>query len=274
MSHPIERILILGCGYSGRAVGKLARARGLKVLAHTRDDGRALDLQQDGFDVLQRATLDEDIAAHVDSRTHVIIAFPPDGSTDARVAPALRTAAAISYVSSTGVYDDVRGHIDDETPLPSTPSPRAARILNAEQAYRAVGGCVLRCPGIYGPDRGLHMRILRGEHKLPGDGSRTLSRIHVEDLAQLLLASSQTPGETFVVGDQEPAPHVEVVRFVCSEYGAAMPESVPLGSVHDSLRADRQIDASRALSRLGIQLKYPSYREGMAASATRLSLDT
>ena len=284
----IERVLVLGCGYAGAALARLARARGLDVLAHARSDARVAALRAEGFAVLQHAVLEPAIAAHVDARTHVVVAFPPDGATDARIARSLAGAAAITYVSSTGAYGVLRGVIDDTTPLPAVPLPaappaaspvdRSARLRSAEEAYRDQGAIVLRCPALYGPDRGLHMRILRGEHSIPGDGTRHLSRIHVADLAQLILAlvpatgapGSARVGETFVVGDLAPAPHVDVVRVVCETYGVPLPPFVPLESVHESLRADRRIDASRALERSEITLIYPSYREGMAPAATGL----
>ncbi len=62
--------------------------------------------------------------------------------------------------------------------------------------------------------------------------------------------------------------HGDVVRFIAETYGAPLPPFVPLESVHESLRADRRIDASRALTTFGITLIHPSYREGMAPSAT------
>jgi nucleoside-diphosphate-sugar epimerase len=169
------------------------------------------------------------------------------------------------------VYGDRRGKIDRDTPLPEQPDERAQRLLRAEQAYRDVGGTVLRSPGIYGPDRGLHVRVLRGEHRIPGDGSRTLSRIHAHDLAELALAASDGRGETFVVGDHAPAAHIEVVRFICERYRVPLPPSVPLESVHASLRADRAVDPSAALAVLKVALRYPSYREGMSPEATGLS---
>jgi nucleoside-diphosphate-sugar epimerase len=267
MSFP-ARVLILGCGFTGLAVAKLAKTRGQEVLAHARSQARAAELTQLGFDVLYREALDASIAKHVDADTHVVVTFPPDGQTDARVAPALQAAAAVSYVSSTGVYGDHRGLVNDDTPSMPRPNERAARILAAESVYREVGATVLRCPGIYGAERGLHKRIERGEHRIPGDGSRTLSRIHVHDLAALLLASAQVRGETFVVGDLQPAPHLDVVRFICEQRGLAMPPSVPLESVHESLRADRSVDGRRALSRLGVTLAYPTYRAGMSIAAT------
>lgn len=266
-SGSIDRVLVLGCGYAGAAVARLARERGLSVLTHVRSDARAIALRAEGFEVLQRASLGPNDAAlsnAVTASTHVVVAFPPDGSTDASIAPLLARAAAVTYVSSTGVYGDLRGVIDDTTALPDPPSARAAKILDAEDVYRQVGATVLRCPGIYGPERGLHMRVVRGEHEIPGDGTRYLSRIHVVDLAQLVIASAALRGATMVVGDDEPARHIDVVSFICTSWAVPMPPSVPLESVHESLRADRRVDASRALAETNVVLRYPTYREGMA----------
>jgi nucleoside-diphosphate-sugar epimerase len=266
-----SRLLVLGAGYTGARVLRLGRARGLAVCGTVRSLQSASALRDEGFDILVTGELDERIAERVASDTHVVVAFPADGHCDQRVAPALAAAHSITYISSTGVYGERHGRIDDSTPLPAAPDERALRILSAEQHYRSVSACVLRSPGIYGPDRGLHVRVLSGAHRIPGDGSRTLSRIHADDLAELCLAAAQAPAETFVVGDLMPAPHIDVVRFICESYRVPMPESAPLDSVHVSLRADRQVDATRALERLGVTLRYPSYREGMSPEATGLA---
>lgn len=269
----IERVVVLGCGFAGTAVARRARDMGLRVLANVRSEARAAALAREGFEVLAMPELGPTLATHVDASTHVVVAFPPDGTTDARVAGWVARAAAVTYVSSTGVYASHRGLVDDATPVPA-PTDRSANILAAEGAYRGRGGTgatVLRCPGLYGRERGLHVRILRGEHRVPGDGSRFSSRIHVDDLAALILASGAQAGETFVVGDLEPAPHIDVVRFVCDTYRVPMPPSAPLESVHESLRADRQIDGSRARTRFGVAFRYPTYREGMAPGATGLA---
>jgi nucleoside-diphosphate-sugar epimerase len=260
-------LLVLGCGFTGTAVARRGRAEGRSVLVTVRSEARAAFLREAGFGVLASPRLEpEALVSHIGPETQVVIAFPPDGETDARIAASLRGARAITYISSTGVYGERRGRIDDTTPLPPVPTPRAARILAAEECYRALGATVLRCPGIYGTDRGLHLRIARGEHRIPGDGSRTMSRVHVEDLTRFALAASKAPGETFVVGDLAPVPQREVVAFVCAERGLPLPASVPLEEVHETLRADRAVDPSRALRMLGVKLQFPSYREGMGGT--------
>jgi nucleoside-diphosphate-sugar epimerase len=258
------RVLILGCGYTGSAVARLAQGRGLSVLGSVRSVLSAEKLIAEGIPAFVTPELDPSIAAHIDANTHVVIAFPPDGVTDARIASALAHAAAITYISSTGVYGDRTGVIDDSTPLPNPPNARSQRLLAGENAYRPLGATILRSPAIYGKERGLHCRLLRGDHRIPGDGSHTLSRIHVEDLATLILATRNVHGETFVVGDLEPTPHIDVVRFVCESYGLPLPPFAPLNELPDSLRANRAVDARRALRELGVTLLYPSFREGMA----------
>ena len=106
------------------------------------------------------------------------------------------------------------------------------------------------------------MRIREGKHRIPGDGSQHVSRIHVEDLVSFILAALEVPG-TFVIGDRDPAPHLEVVRFVCEKYGVPLPPFAPLDQVDETLRHDRRVDPSFALEKLRVTLRYPSYRDGM-----------
>jgi len=264
---------VLGAGYTGSEVVRRARALGVAVAASVRHPDQALAVSALGADPLCIPELDASLAEHVDADTHVVVTFPPDGSTDARIAGSLRRAGAITYVSSTGVYGPLEGHIDDDTPLPEPSLDTAPRLL-AEALYREGGACVLRCPGIYGSDRGLHLRVQRGQYALPGDGSGMLSRIHVHDLASFIFASVRAPRETFVVGDLEPATHLEVVTHICATYGVPFPTSVAGERVHRSLRANRAIDSSRARRVLGVELRYPTFREGMAPAASAASLPT
>lgn len=229
-----------------------------------RREEAAASLRASGLDAVVVPTFAGGVAALVTPETHVVVTFPPDDTTDARVAASLPACAAITYVSATSVYGSEHHAIDDATPVAVAPSPSGARRLAAEAAWRARGATVLRAPAIYGPDRGLHVRILQGAHRIPGDGSGFVSRIHVDDLAALVLAAPGAPGETFVVGDDEPASHLDVVRFVCDAHGVPLPPFVPLETVHETLRANRRVDGSRALARLGVALRWPTYRLGMA----------
>ncbi len=257
-------VIVFGAGYAGARVCETATRRGLRTLAVVRSPASAERLQGRGFEVT--TALATDVAAErLGPVTHAVVTFPPDPTTDVPLAALLAGARAVSYLSTTGVYQDIEGVVDDLTPLPPNPSPKYALVLATEAAYRAVGASVLRSPGIYGPERGLHVRLRRGDFKLVGDGGRYGSRIHVEDLAALLLASDRAPGETFVVGDLEPTRQRDLVSWLCARLGVPFPASAPVEAAPESLRRNRRVNAARALRTLGIELKYPNYRSGYGA---------
>ncbi len=250
--------LIFGAGYVGARVAQLAAVHGDEALCVVRSASRLAELEQLGLRALCTNVV-EAAKRYAAPDVHAIVCFPPDGHTDAALAQYLAAAGAVTYVSSTGVYGSNQGVVNDDTLPASGPSAR----LEAEAAYRALGGTVLRAPGIYGPDRGLHVRVHSGLHKLPGAAENYVSRIHVDDLAALLLASDKVQSACFVVGDAEPSRQCDVVEWICEEYGCAVPPTVPEEQVHASLRGNRMVDGRRALRELDVVLRYPSYRDGM-----------
>lgn len=255
-------VVVFGAGFTGGQVCEAALGRGLHVLGVVQSQASAEALRRRAVTATTESAL-EVAQSRVGIETHAIICFPPDGTSDAALAPLLERARAVTYLSTTGVYEDLEGVVDDFTPLPAEPSPKYRAVLAAERAYRAIGAAVLRSPGIYGAGRGIHVRLARGDFRLSGDGERYGSRIHVRDLATLLLASDGQRGETFVVGDREPCRQLELVQWLCGQLDLPLPASAPLEQVHETLRRNRRIDATRALQRLGVTLEYPSYREGM-----------
>ncbi len=260
------KLLILGGGFTGAAVARRALARGIAVTATTRSEARASSLRAHGVTPLVSPTLDGPaLEGHVDEDTYVLVTLPPDGVTDAPLAASLapRHAAAVAYVSSTAVYGGAVGRVDETTALDPT-APRAAPRLLAEAAWQRAGASVLRAPGIYGPGRGLHLRLARAEVRLAGAGGNAISRVHVDDLAAALLAvlEARAKGDVSVVGDAEPAPHEDVVAFLCDALRIPMPAWDRAALPDETLRHDRRVDGSRLRARFGLALAYPSYREG------------
>jgi nucleoside-diphosphate-sugar epimerase len=268
----VDPLVILGCGFVGLEVARLGLSNGANVIGTTRGAPRDGVIPTPGFEMRVVPVLTRDVVRSlVAPGRRVLVAFPPDGQTDAEIAPAL-AGARVVYLSTTGVYGGARGRIDESTDVDSS-EPRAALRLAAERAYLDRGATVLRAAGIYGPGRGLHRRLLGGDFRIPGAGANVVSRIHVTDLARMTLALLDWPdrapgGAVFVVADDAPVPQIEAIRWLCQRLHLPLPPEAPIAEVAPTLRHDRAVDNTRIKRALSLSLLFPSYREGFEACLT------
>lgn len=258
-------LLLLGCGYTLTRLALTrpeASLRGREVLAVTRDPGRLGALAARGVQLL-----DEAEALERTGGAEVVVSVPPEAHRDLAYAEAFaaRRPARLVYLSSTGVYGGLGGPVDEASPVDPT-APSGAGRLAAEALYRPLGGVALRTAGIYGPGRGLHQRLLAGTYRLPGGGTRRISRVHVEDLATAITTAltRAAPGSVLCVADDAPVPQVEAVQWLCARLGLPLPPSIPQEEAPPTLRGDRAVQNAR-LRALGWVPRYPTYREGFAA---------
>ena len=150
------------------------------------------------------------------------------------------------------------------------PPPERQRLrLAAEQAVAAGPwpSLILRPAAIYGPGRGVHVRLHARTFKLLGDGSNYISRIHVDDLARVVVAAlfSDLTG-AYPLADDEPCPSREIVAFCAELLGLPLPPSAGPEELDETRRSDRRVDGSKIRSLLGVDLAYPSYRQGIPAA--------
>ncbi len=194
---------------------------------------------------------------------HVLVSFPPSKDDEVSIAQSLGSARKIVYISSTGVYGATSGIITESSDV-EFDNPSIKPRLESESLWSSHGAVILRAPALYGPNYGLHISLKSGKFKIPGDGNRFSSRIHLDDFASIILASLERADKSslYVVGDDRPATHNEVVTWLCQRLSIDMPESIPIEQAHVTLRANRQINAGKIKSDLNIVLAYPTFIEG------------
>ena len=97
------------------------------------------------------------------------------------------------------------------------------------------------------------------------------SRIHVEDISQILAASIKQPhpGAIYNVCDDEPAPPQDVIAYAAQLLGLPLPPEIPFNNSDMSTMARSFYSENKCVqnmlmkSELGITLKYPNYRVGL-----------
>ncbi|HEX2084989.1 MAG TPA: NAD(P)-dependent oxidoreductase [Solirubrobacteraceae bacterium] len=175
----------------------------------------------------------------------------------------------------------------EDDPLDPDP-PRQLRttldaIRHLERAVTEARGVVLRYGAFYGPGTGMAPggdqweTVRRRRFPLVGDGGAVWSFAHVDDVAAATVAALErwTPGETYNVCDDEPAPVREWLPALAGAAGAKPPRRVPrwvarlMGDHVVALMCESPgASNAKAKRELGWAPRWPSWREGFPALAT------
>lgn len=279
----MPRLFCFGLGYSALALADLLRARGFSIAGTVRNAEKAEALREQGIEahLLDRDRPLADFAAALAGADHILSTVPPDAAGDPVLdlhGADLARLSGISwagYLSTTGVYGDKGGGwVDEDTPLAPV-SERGARRVAAEVAWAATGLPlhIFRLPGIYGPGRNAIAQLRAGTARAIVREGQVFSRIHVDDIAGALAASiaAPRPGRAYNVCDDEPAPPWEVIEHAADlAHLPRLPrvafEDADLGPMARSFWGESKRVSNRRLRvELGYALRYPTYRDGLAA---------
>ena len=280
-------LFVFGLGFSARHFAECERARFNAVRATVTETERARSLAAETGFTLRAFGPDADdprIAEDLADTDVLLISAPPgrDGDTVlARYRDAIAESRIgwIGYLSTIGVYGDQEGAWIDET-TPATPkSARSRDRLAVENAWLALGGetgkavQVFRLSGIYGPGRNPIVKLRDGRTQRIVKPGQVFNRIHVADIAATLAASIERPrgGAVYNVTDDEPAPPQTVTEHAATLTGLPLPpeidfETADLSPMARSFYGENKRVRNRLIrEELGVQLAFPTYREGLAA---------
>jgi nucleoside-diphosphate-sugar epimerase len=280
-----QHLFCFGLGYSAQALAHRLAAAGWRVTGTCRSAEPQARLREAGF----AATLfdrDRPIDASVlDGVTHLLISAPPDVAGDPVLAmhgkdiAAMKGLGWLGYLSSTGVYGDRCGGWVDETSRLLPTGERGRRRVAAERGWldlwnqSGVPVHIFRLAAIYGPGRSAFDALRAGTARRIDKPGQVFSRIHVADLASVLIASIERPrpGAIYNVCDDDPAPPEAVVAYAAELIGLEPPPVVQLdvtglSPMARSFYDDNKRVANRLIKiELGVTLRYPDYRAGLAA---------
>ncbi len=286
----LMRILIVGCGYVGLALGQRLSASGAQVLGLRRQGDPDGALAAAGIQAVQGdLTRPEDLEAIPGDFDAVVCAVSSSrGGVDAYREVYLggarnlvhwarhRRVGRLVSVSSSSVYSQTDGSWVTED-SPAEPAGPTGQLLIATEevfaeAYRSgvVATHIVRVAGIYGPGRGhLFGQFVTGlARRDPGHG-RWINMIHRDDVASALEAIllRGEPGRIYNAVDDEPVLQGEFLRFLATETGLPLPplaesaEPIPTrkrGTTH------KRVSNRRLREELGWQPRFPTFREGYA----------
>lgn len=280
------KLFVFGLGYSAGFVARSLAAEGAMIAATVRSQAKSDPWSGQGYSMhlFAGGDRDPDVARALGVADALLVSIPPgerDPALDAYgddIARA-RNLRWIGYLSTVGVYGDHDGAWVDEATPPRPGGERLRRRLEAEEAWQSLGRSagipvhVFRLAGIYGPGRNQLVQLAEGTARRIVKPGQVFNRIHVDDIVQAVRASLAQPrgGAVYNVADDEPAPPQDVVAFAAKLCGRTPPPEIPFSSAALGEMARSFYEANRRISNqllkreFGITLRYPTYRDGLAA---------
>ena len=281
------RLFCFGFGYSAEALAHILSGRILALSGTRTSLSGSEPLLKPRLAAFQGDTASERLRALLPGTTHMLVSIPPDLEGDAVLRLLREEIAAlpdlgwIGYLSTVGVYGDWQGQWVDETSPTRPKSERSLRRVQAERAWLDLGRetgkrvQVFRLSGIYGPGRSVIDNLKAGTARRIVKPGQVFNRIHVDDIAQVLAAAIDSPSThgIFNVSDDEPAPPEDVVAYAAELLGLPTPPAIAFEAAGlDGMAASfwsecKRVSNARVKADLGLELLYPTYREGLKALA-------
>lgn len=278
MTHTL---LSFGHGYSARELTKQLLPKGWRVIGTTRSAEKAEALRASGVEPLIWPT--GDMSQAIAAADHILISAGPNEDGDptlnelrdliAQKGPNLRW---VGYLSTTGVYGNFDGDWVDETTTLNPTTKRGQARQKAEAEWASILGLplhIFRLAGIYGPGRGPFAKVRKGTARRIIKENQVFSRIHVEDIVQILMASiaQLNSGAAYNMCDDDPAPPQDVIAHAANLLGLPVPPAIPFEQAELTPMArsfyaeNKKVRNDRIKTELGVKLLYPTYREGLQA---------
>ena len=275
-----KTLLSIGHGFSAQALSPHLLKHGWRVVGTTRKPEKAEKLKAEGVEPLLWPC---DLRRYLEKATHVLTSAGPDEAGD----PIMREARDVivdaaphlewvGYLSTTGVYGDHDGGWVDEDSALDPATELGKRRVKAEREWLDIQGLpvhVFRLAGIYGPGRGPFAKLRRGVAQRVIKKNQIFSRIHVDDIAQVLLASinKPNPGRVYNVCDNDPQPPEVVIEYAAKLLGMEPPPAVPfedavMSPMARSFYSDsKRVRNDRIKNELGVDLRYPDFKSALHA---------
>jgi len=224
-----------------------------------------------------------EIQKALESSTHILVSIAPNENGDViyqdfqDIIAHSKYIKWIGYLSSTVVYGNHDGAWVDETTTTKPEGKRGIQRLLAENQWinfgkkekKAVN--VFRLSGIYGKDRNALKQVSLEKARSINKPKQVFSRIHVEDTANIIKSAMQhfSRSAIYNLADDYPCSSIEVNNYAASLLKTTPPKIIDYEAADlpemakEFYKSNRRISNQKIKNELGINLIYPTYKEGI-----------
>ena len=224
---------------------------------------------------------DDKLLTKLKKADYILVSIPPVNGIDLVIKNFSKilnncNAKWITYLSATSVYGDYDGEWGNEKSITKPTSQNGVARLSAEKSWLSLGKDqnfplqIFRMSGIYSKENNILIRLKSGKVNLINKQNHFFSRIHVEDIANILFQSFSIfkPGEIYNISDDKPSSSQEVILYGVKLLEMYKPKTIEVKDIESKMLRSFYKDSKKICNKkmkkfFKYNLKFPSYTEGL-----------
>ena len=224
---------------------------------------------------------DQNLVIKLKEADHILVSIPPKNEEDLVVknfSKFLETSKVkwITYLSATSVYGDHKGEWVNENSKTNPISNKGVARLKAENSWTSLEKNnklpvqIFRLSGIYSNEKNILVRLKSGDVKLINKKNHYFSRIHVDDISNILFKSLSKfkSGEIYNLSDDKPSLLEEITLHGAKLLNIKSPEKIKVNKIENEMLKNFYKDSKKVSNKktkiyFSYSFKFPTYVEGL-----------
>jgi len=224
---------------------------------------------------------DQNLVAKLKESDHILVSIPPENQEDLVVKNFSKFIESskvkwITYLSATSVYGDHKGEWVNENSKTNPISNNGVARLKAESSWALLEKNnklpvqIFRLSGIYSNEKNILVRLKSGGVKLINKRNHYFSRIHVDDIVNILFKSLSKfkSGDIYNLSDDKPSSSEDVTLFGAKILNIQNIEKIEVDEIKNEMiknfyNESKKVSNKKVKDYFNYNLKFPSYVEGL-----------
>jgi len=221
---------------------------------------------------------DQNLVVKLKEADHILVSIPPENQEDLVVKNFSKfiensKVKWITYLSATSIYGDHNGEWVNENSKTNPISNNGIARLKAENAWVSLEKDskipiqIFRLSGIYSNEKNILIRLKSGQVKLINKKNNYFSRIHLDDISNILFKSLSKfkSGEIYNLSDDKPSTSEDVTLFGAKLLNI---EKIEVDQIKSEMlknfnNESKKVSNKKMKNYFNYNLKFPSYIEGL-----------
>ena len=229
-------------------------------------------------------SFDSEILKKIKNYDYILVSISPKNGMDIVIKNFQETLEIlktnwITYLSATSVYGDHNGEWVDENSKVNPLTENGKSRLNAEKIWinlaikKNLPIQIFRLSGIYSQERNILEKIKSGSHQIINKPNHFFSRIHVEDISNVLKITLDSKyiksGEIYNLSDDYPCSNIEIANYAYEIMKVSKPKMIEINEIKNEMLRNFYKDSKKVSNRkikkvFSYKFKFPTYKEGLS----------